>query len=189
MADQLPEVIATSDADIVAGTEHGGAPTHAEPNLFGLAPFQIVALAMLVLVIIMLWKRVPGMITRGLDGKIAAIKQQLDEAKALRAEAEALRTEYASKIAGAEKDAEAMLANARTEADDILAKAETEGKAMVARRERMATDKIAAAEREAVESVRNRAVTAATAASRKLIADKHSEDADRALADKVIAGL
>ncbi len=189
MADHLPEVIATDESQIVAGTEHGGAPTHAEPELFGLAPFQIVALAMLVLVLVMLWKRVPGMITRGLDGKIAAIKQQLDEAKQLRAEAEALRTEYAAKIAGAEKDAAAMLANARTEADDILAKAEADGKAMVARRERMAEDKIAAAEREAVESVRNSAVAAATAASRKLIADKHGEDADRVLADKVIAGL
>jgi F-type H+-transporting ATPase subunit b len=189
MANQLPEVIATDESQIVAGTEHGGAPTHAEPELFGMAPFQIVALAMLVLVLIMLWKRVPGTIVGGIDGKIAAIKQQLDEAKALRAEAEQLRAEYAAKIAGAEKDAEAMLANARTEADDILAKAEADGKAMVARRERMATDKIAAAEREAIESVRNRAVTAATAASRKLIAEKHGEDADRKLADKVIAGL
>ena len=189
MADALPEVIATSESEIVAGTEHGGAPTHAEPSLFGMAPFQIVALAMLVLVLIMLWKRVPGMITRGLDGKIAAIKQQLDEAKAIRAEAEQLRSEYAAKIASAEKDAEAMLANAQTEAEDILAKAEADGKAMVARRERMATDKIAAAEREALESVRNRAVAAATAASRKLIAEKHGQDADSALADKVIAGL
>lgn len=185
----LPEVIATDSSEIVAGTEHGGAPTHAEPELFGMAPFQVVALAMLVLVLIMLWKRVPGMIAGGLDKKIAAIKQQLDEAKELRTEAEMLRAEYAAKIAGAEKDAEAMLANARTEADDILAKAEADGKAMVARRERMAQDKIAAAEREAVEDVRNRAVTAATAASRKLIAEKHDQDADRALADRVIAGL
>lgn len=185
----LPEVIATDSSEIIAGTEHGGAPTHAEPELFGMAPYQVVALAMLVLVLIMLWKRVPGMIAGGLDNKIAAIKQQLDEAKELRTEAETLRSEYAAKIAGAEKDAEAMLANARAEADDILAKAEADGKAMVARRERMAQDKIAAAEREAVEDVRNRAVTAATAASRTLIAEKHGLDADRALADKVIAGL
>lgn len=189
MANQLPEVVATDAAQTVTESGHGGAVTHVEPELFGLAPYQIVALAMTVLIVIMLWKRVPGAVTRGIDNKIAAIKQQLDEAKALRAEAEQLRAEYATKIAGAEKDAEAMLANARTEADDILAKAEADGKAMVARRERMAEDKIAAAEREAVESVRNRAVTAATAASRRLIAEKHGEDADRALADKVIASL
>lgn len=189
MANQLPEVIATTPADTVTESGHGGAVTHVEPELFGLAPYQIVAVSMTVLILIMLWKRVPAMVTRGIDGKIAAIKQQLDEAKALRAEAEQLRAEYSAKIAGAEKDAEAMLANARTEADDILAKAQADGEAMVARRERMAEDKIAAAEREAIESVRNRAVAAATAASRKLIAEKHGEDADRVLADRVIAGL
>lgn len=187
MADTPPEVIATTEAQTEVATPHG--EVHVEPHLFGFAPFQIVALAMLVLLLVMLWKRVPSLITRGLDNKIAAIKQQLDEAKALRAEAEALRAEYAAKIAGAEKDAEAMLANARTEAGDILAKAEADGKAMVARRERMAEDKIAAAEREAIKSVRNSAVAAATAASRRLIAEKHGADADRALADKVIAGL
>ena len=105
MADPLPEVIATQAADTVTETGHGGAPTHVEPELFGLAPFQIVALAMLVLILIMLWKRVPAMITRGIDGKIAAIRLQLDEAKALRAEAEQLRAEYAAKLAGAEADA------------------------------------------------------------------------------------
>lgn len=189
MANRLPEVIATDPADTVTETGHGGAVAHVEPQLWNQAPFQIVAWAMLVLVLIMLWKRVPGAVTRGIDGKIAAIRQQLDEAKALRAEAEKLRAEYAAKIAGAEKDAEAMLANARTEAEDILAKAEADGTAMVARRERMASDKIAAAEREALESVRNKAVAAATVASRKLIAEKHGQDADRALADKVIAGL
>ena len=189
MADPLPEVFATTTANTGAVSGHGGAPVHAEPELFGMAPFQIVALAMLVLVIIMVWKRVPGSITRGLDGRIDAIRQQLDEAKALRAEAETLRAEYEAKIVGAEKDAEAMLANAQTEAGDILAKAEADGTAMVARRERMAQDKIAAAEREAVESVRNRAIVAATAASRTLIAERYDEDADRMLADRVIADV
>ena len=60
---------------------------------------------------------------------------------------------------------------------------------MVERRKRMAEDKIAAAEREAVDDVRNRAVNAATNASRKLIAEKHDAAADKALADTVIAGI
>lgn len=189
MSNPLPEVIATSAADTVTESGHGGAVTHVVPELFGLAPYQIVALAMLVLIVVMLWKRVPGMITRGLDDKIAAIRLQLDEAKTLRAEAEQLRSEYANKIAGAEKDAEAMIGTARTQAEEILAKAEADGAAMVARREKMAQDKIAAAEREAVEAVRRRAVAAATVASRDLIAARHGADADRVLADQVIAGL
>lgn len=162
---------------------------HAEPTLFGLEPYQVVSVSMVVLIAVMIWKKVPAMITGGLDSKIAAIRAQLDEAKALRAEAEALRNEYAAKIANAEKDAEAMLDGARREADALLAKAEADSTAMVARRTQMAEDKIGAAEREAVEQVRARAATAATAAARKLIAEKHDAAADSQLADQVIAGI
>ena len=186
----IPEVIATDAAEVNTETGHGGAATHAEPELWGLAPFQVVSIAMLVLLLFAFFgAKVHKTIAGGLDGKIAAIKEQLEEAKQLRAEAEALRKEYADKIAGAQKDAEAMLANAQHEADAILDKADVDSKAMVERRKRMAEDKIAAAEREAVEDVRNRAVAAATGASRKLIAEKHDAEADKSLADKVIAGI
>ncbi|MBX7496368.1 hypothetical protein K3172_10935 [Qipengyuania sp. 6B39] len=185
-----PEVFATDSAEVLVEDGHGGAPTHVEPQLLGLAPYQWVSIAMAVLLLIaFVFAKVHKTIAGGLDNRIAAIKSQLDEAKQLRAEAEALRDEYSAKIAGAEKDAEAMLANAQHEADAILEKAEADSKSMVERRKRMAEDKIAAAEREAVEDVRNRAATAATQASRKLIAEKHDAEADKALADKVIAGI
>ncbi len=183
-----PEVFSTTAATVAAEVEHG-AGKHIEPQLFGLAPYQIVAISMLVLIAIMVWKKVPGMIMGGLDNRIAAIRTQLYEAKQLRAEAEALRNEYAAKIANAEKDAEAMIAGAQTEADAILAKAEADGQQMVVRRKQMAEDKISAAEREAVDQVRRRAATAATLAARGLIAEKHDAAADSKLADQVIAGI
>lgn len=147
------------------------------------------SLAMTVLLGVFVWKKVPGIITGGLDGRIAAIRTALDEARNLRAEAEALRAEYAAKIASAEKDAEAMLSGAREEADAILARAEADSEAMVARRQRIAEDKIAAAERAAVAEVKASAVVAAAAASRKLIAERHDGAADKRLADEVIASL
>lgn len=166
-----------------------GADGHAEPGVLGLDSYQWVALAMSVLIAVFIWKKVPGIITGGLDSKIAAIRSALDEAKTVRAEAEALRAEYSAKIASAEKDAEAMLAGARQEADAILAKAETDSEVMVARRQKMAEDKIAAAERAAVAEVKARAVTAAAAASKLLIAKAHDGKADKKLADEVIASL
>lgn len=166
-----------------------GAEGHAEPSVLGLDSYQWVALAMTVLIAVFVWKKVPGLITGGLDAKIAEIRSQLEEAKTLRAEAEALRDEYAAKIASAEKDAEAMMASAREEADAIFTRAETDSETMVARRQRMAEDKIAAAERAAIAEVKARAVTAAAAASRKLIAERHDSKADKKLADEVIASL
>ena len=176
-------------ADNLTLLSEAAAQAHAAPSAFGLEDYQWVSLAMLVLVAVVLWKKVPGAIAGGLDKKIAEIRQQLDEAKALRAQAEALRAEYAAKIAGAEKDAEAMLASAREEADAILAKAEADSEVMVARRQRMAEDKIAAAERAAIAEVKAKAVTAAAAASKVLIAKAHDKKADKKLADEVIASL
>lgn len=173
-----PEVFTTTDI-----------PESVGPALWGMEPYVITSIAMAVLILIMIWKKVPAMITGGLDNKIAAIREQLDEAKQLRAEAEALRNEYAAKIAGAEKDAEAMIEGAQKEADAIVEKAEEDSKAMVARRKKMAEDKIAAAERDAVDDVRRRAASAATAAAQELIAKKHDASADSKLADHVISGI
>jgi len=185
----LPEVFATDEAEMTVSDTHG--ETHVvEPQLLGLEPYQWVSVAMLVLLLIaFLGAKVHKSIAGGLDNKIKAIRDNLDEAKQLRAEAEALREEYAAKIAGAEKDAEAMLENARREAEGIVAKAEEDTAAMVARRERMATDKIAAAERQALAELKAKAADASTAAAAALIAAKHDAEADKALADEVIAGL
>jgi F-type H+-transporting ATPase subunit b len=191
MADTTPEVFATTAADpeVHATVEHG-AVVHAEPTLLGFAPYQWVAVAMLVLILIAIFgAKVHKTIGGGLDRKIAAIRDQLDEAKKLREEAEALRAEYAAKIAGAEKDAEAMIERAKVEADQIVEKAEADTAAMIGRRKQMAEDKIAAAERSAIEELRAKVATTATMAARELIAEKHGEADDRKLADEIIANI
>ena len=170
-----------------AAAEHGG--EHAGPVALGLTPSMWVALSMAVLIGIALKLGVPKMLTSGLDASIAEIKKQLDEAKALRAEAEALRKEYADKIANAEKDAAEMLEHAKSEAEAIVAKASADTKAMIARREKMAQDKIAAAERGAVDELRNRAAEAAAAAAARLIAENHGAKADKALVDEAIGSI
>ena len=186
----LPEVFATDAADTMVEVDPGQAGTHVEPELLGLAPFQWVSIAMATLLLIAFaGAKVHKTIGGGLDNKIKAIRDNLDEAKKLRAEAEALRAEYAAKISGAEKDAEAMLENARREAEGIVAKAKEDTTAMIARRERMAQDKIAAAERQAVAELRAQAADASTAAAAKLIASNHDAVADRALADEMIGQL
>ena len=178
-----------ANLQILAAAE-AEAGTHAEPMLWGLEPYQWVSVAMLVLLLFVFFvAKVHKTIAGGLDNKIQAIKDNLEEAKQLRAEAEALRQEYADKIAGAEQDAEAMLDNAKKEADGIVKKAKEDTAAMVARRERMAQDKIAAAERAAVDELKAKAANASTAAAAALIAANHDADADKALADDVIGSL
>ncbi len=187
MANLLALAVTAAAEHGAAAGEHGGG--HAEPAALGLTPGMWVALSMALLIAIMVWKKVPALIASGLDSGIAEIRKQLDEAKALRAEAEALRKEYADKIAGAEKEAAEMLAHAQHEAQAIVARAEADTTDLIARRERMAEDKIAAAERGAVAELRAKAAEAATSAARGLIAANHDAKADKALVDGAIAGL
>lgn len=169
--------------------QHAGGHEAAEPTINGIGAGAIVAGAMLVFLLILVWKKVPGTITKGLDNQIAAIRRELADAKALRAEAEALRAEYEARIANAEKDAAAMLDHARSESAAIVAKAEADTRDVIARREKMASDKIAAAERAAVDDLRATAAAAAAAAAGQIIAARHGADADKALVDSAIAGL
>src|SRR5436853_7864696 len=118
--------------------------SEAEPTFWGLNPGGWVAVAMLVVFAILIWKRVPAAIGRALDSKIALIRDQLAEAEALRKEAEALKAEYEAKAASADKDREALLQRARHEADEIVAKATTDAEALIDRRTRMADEKNAA---------------------------------------------
>lgn len=174
-------------AHTTAGTEVPG--EHHEATALGLNAGGWVALAMLVVFAILIWKKVPAAITRSLDEKIAAIRSQLDEAKALRAEAEALRQEYEKKAKSADKEAKAMIERAHHEAEAIVAKADADAEALIERRARMAEDKIAAEERAAINALRASAASAAARAAETLIAERHDAAADAKLVDQAIAGL
>jgi F-type H+-transporting ATPase subunit b len=166
-----------------------GAENHPDPSVFGLDATVWVSLAMLVFLAVLVWKKVPGLIVGGLDKQIAAIRTRLDEARQLRAEAEALRDEYARKIADVENQTAAMIGHARDEAAALVAKARTDADDLVGRRAKMAEDKIAAAERTALSAIRAKAADAAARAATALIAEKHGAAADKALVDRTIAGL
>ena len=161
----------------------------AEPTAFGLTPGGWVALAMLAVFAIMIWQKVPAAIGKALDGKIAEIRAQLDEAKQLRAEAEALKVEYQAKSAAADGEAKSMIDRAHAESKAIVAKAKTDAEALVERRTQMAEAKIAAEERAAIDEVRAIAAKAATAAAGRLIAERNDAKSDKALVDQAIAGL
>ncbi|HEX6741281.1 MAG TPA: hypothetical protein VF079_05745 [Sphingomicrobium sp.] len=175
-----------SDAPTTTATvAHEAAPEH-EPTFLGFDPGGWVAIAMLVVFAVFIWKRVPSAIGKALDDKIALIRNQLAEAESLRKEAEALKAEYAKKAKSADKDRDALLERARHEADEIVAKAKSDAEALVERRTRMAEDKIAAEERAAVEQLRAAAADAATKAAARLIAERHDAATDEQLINQAI---
>jgi len=185
------EVLAAAPADHAAdAVASGAAEHHAEAVVGGIAfltPGFFVALAMLVVIAIMLRARVPALIAKALDARIAGIREQLDQAAKLRAEAEALRDEYVRKGKEAAVEIKAMKEAAEHQAAEIVDKAKRDSAALIERRKAMAEAKIASAERAAIEEVRARAVEAATAAARGLIAKQHDAAADSELIDQTLA--
>ncbi len=180
------------ETGVEAVTEHAEVPAdeyHPDPTALGLNATAWVALAMLAVFAIMWWKKVHNAVAKALDKKIAAIRQQLDEAAQLRAEAEALKAEYEAKAAAAGAEAATMIERAKVEAEGIRSQAETDAAALIERRARMAEDKIAAEERAAVDEVRATAARAAAAAAESLIRDRLDAGADKAMVDRTIAEL
>ena len=189
MAEEVKHMATEAGHEAPTASVGHGEAVHADPTALGLNATAWVALAMLVVIAIMIWKKVPAVIGAALDKKIAAIREQLDEASRLRADAEALKAEYEARAKAAAGEAETLLAHAREEADQIVAQAKSDATALIERRGKMAEDKIAAAERAAIAEVRAKAANAAAAAATKLIAERHDAGADKALVDRTIAGL
>ena len=181
-----PEIVnETHPGAEVPGTDHGTA----DPTALYMDASMWVALAMVFVLVIFAFKKVPAAIGRSLDTKIAAIRAHLDEAEALRRDAEALKAEYEAKARAADADAAAMIERARADAQGIIAKAGTDAEALVARREAMAEAKIAAEERAAIDELRATTARAATAAAAKLIGERNDAANDAKLVDQAIAGL
>lgn len=169
------------------GAEHG---EHAEATLLGLGAEGWVYTGITIFFLIAIFgAKAHRQVLGALDAQIAETRKSLDEAAAVRKEAEALLANAKAQQAAASKEAEGIIAHARHEAEAIVAKAAEDTKALVKRREKMAEDKIAAAERGAIEELRAKTAAAAAGAAQSLIAANHSAKADKALVDEAIAGL
>ena len=105
--------------------------------------FALVGLILFFVLIIYL--KVPGTVAGGLDRRADAIRKELDEAKRLRLEAEALLAEYQRKAKEATAEAAGIIDQAKREAEALGAEAKKRMEDYVAGRTKMAEQKIAQA--------------------------------------------
>jgi F-type H+-transporting ATPase subunit b len=141
-----------------------------------------VAVGFFLFVGVLVYFGIPQKMLAALDSRGARIKAELDDAKRLRDEAEALLAQYRRKREEAEREAEAIIAGAREEAERVAAEAKTRMEEFVTRRSQVAEAKIAQAETQAVADVRAAAAEAAVAAAEKILTQSaRGEVADRLL--------
>jgi F-type H+-transporting ATPase subunit b len=143
-----------------AEAAHGAAEEHG-PTLLGLDAEGWVYVGLTIFILLAIFvAKAPQKIAEILDARIADTRRALDEAQALRAEAEGLLASAKAKLAASEGDASAILAHADAEAKQLVVDAEVRAKELTERRTKMAEDRIAAAERSAVAELRGRATQA-----------------------------
>jgi F-type H+-transporting ATPase subunit b len=125
-------------------------------------------------------------LVKGIDDRRDRIKAELDEARRLKEEAQALLAGYRRKQHEVEHEAQAIIASAKAEAERLAAEAAAKMEEFVARRTRMAEDRIAQAEAQALADVRSAAAEAAVAAAGSILARTvKNEVADTLLADGI----
>src|SRR5262245_48178658 len=148
-----------------------------------------VAVAFVAFLLILAYYKVPGLIAKALDERAAGIRKELDEARRLREEAQALLADYQRKHRNAGQEAEAIVEQARREAEAFAAEIRKSLGETVGRRRKQAEDKIARAEAQAVEDVRAAAVDMAIAAAEKILREKAAGTGGAALIDESIRTL
>ncbi len=129
-----------------------------------------VAIAFICFLALLAYLGVHRKLIESLDQRQARIKAELDEARLLKTEAQALLAEFERKAHEAEGEAAAIVASAKAEAERLAAEAKTRIEDFVVRRGKMAEAKIMQAEAQALADVRAAAADAAVAAAEKILA-------------------
>jgi F-type H+-transporting ATPase subunit b len=125
----------------------------------------VVLIGFLLFLAIIFYFNVPAMLAGMLDKRADGIKAELDEARALREEAQTLLASYERKQREVADQAERIVTQAKADAEAAAEEAKANLEKSIARRLQAAEDQIQSAEDKAVQSVRNRAVEVAIAAA------------------------
>jgi F-type H+-transporting ATPase subunit b len=130
-----------------------------------------------------------GQIAAALDARAVSIRQQLEDARKLRQDAEAMLADYQRKQRDALAEAQEIVVHAEAEAKRVAKQAELDLEAAIKRREQQAQDKIAQAEAKALAEVRGVAVDVAIEAIRVLLAETLDATRGAVLIDQAIEEL
>jgi F-type H+-transporting ATPase subunit b len=146
----------------------------------------IVSVAFLLFIGVLIYFKVPGMIAKMLDQRSTGIQSEIEEARALREEAQTLLASYERKQKEVQAQADRIVAQAKTDAEAAAAQARKDLAISIERRVAAAEDQIASAQASAVKEVRDTAATIAVQAARDVIAKQMTAEEGNALIDAAI---
>lgn len=166
----------------------------ASPALAASGPFVslhntnfVVLLAFILFIGVLVYLKVPGMLGGALDKRAAGIRSDLDEARALREEAQSILAACERRHREVKDQADRIVAAARKDAISAAELAREALQKSVARRLVAAEDQIASARAAALKDVRDKAIVIAIAAARQVLVDQMTAARANALIADAIA--
>lgn len=146
----------------------------------------VVLLSFILFLGILVYFKVPSMLTGLLDKRAVGIRTELDEARALRDEAQSILASYERKQREVQEQADQIVASAKAEAAAAAEQAKADLKVSIARRLAAAEEQIASAQAGAVKEVRDRAIEVAVSAAREVVAKQITATEGNKLIDTAI---
>ena len=146
----------------------------------------VVLIAFVIFILVLLYFKVPKTIGGMLDTRAETIKAEIEEARALREEAQTVLASFERKQKEVEGHVAGIIAHAKKESELAAEAAKQDLKDSIARRLQAAEDQIKSAEESAVREVKDKAVAVAIAAARDVISKGMSAGDAGDLIDKAI---
>ena len=147
------------------------------------------AAGLVLLVIVLVWVKVPQMAVAAIDARINGIKAQLAEATRLREEAERLLAEIRARHEAAERQVGEIMALAKVEAERFETEAKVKLEEQIRRRAEQAERRIALAEGQAANEVRAAAADLAAQAVEDALAARLAAANTDPFVDAAVARL
>lgn len=146
----------------------------------------VVLLAFLLFIAVLFYFKVPTMLAGMLDKRAEGIQSELNEARSLREDAQALLASYERKQKDVQAQADRIVEAAKREAQEAAEQARADLAKSLERRMATAQEQIESAQAAAVKDVRDQSVMIAIAAAREVIAKQMTAADGNALIDSAI---
>ena len=135
-----------------------------------------VAISFIIFCLIIVYKKIPQVISNLLDSKINEIKSEIDNAKNLKHESEKLLQEYKSKIEEAHAERSQIINNEKRETEIFIKESEKKFEQLIENKKKSLEQKLDQMKIKAIKDIQNISNKIAIEAVKKIISDQENSD-------------
>jgi F-type H+-transporting ATPase subunit b len=143
-----------------------------------------VAISFIIFCLIIVYKKIPQVISNLLDSKINEIKSEIDNAKNLKHESEKLLQKYKSKIEEAHAESSQIINNEKRETEIFIKESENKFEQLIENKKKSLEQKLDQMKIKAIKDIQNISNKIAIEAVKKIISDQENSDKTKVINQK-----